>query len=637
MRSIMIPVIEKEINEGRQFARLRQIYDAQVLAVWFKNALGGSVLTRVYADQKKVAGLDVNPPAVNKETYQQYLEAFRTGAFNYIKEEQDPATGEFVPRKYFAGGALSVGPEHVTTTRQLGTLASGPHQRVDVDLDRAASKLPSVVHANNVRLIKKRLKWDESGKINVPVNGQTLAEFQLLITHFKWGDEVDPQTAEFFIQCLGQFNNVPTDLRRQILNIIVRAQDDLVKTFIQDMLVQHDQEEGTFISDMFKALAGASFAFSEAYRKELGVVLLAWMSDVDRIYSELYYIAIWLLNQLDIDYELTSQLKEKIGRGILQKMEGEGPMPDLGDVPSEYLGSPDPEEFLPAVIKEHRDALISQIIKDRWAGDKVLQDQTAYLSGFQLSSYCSWSMIDIYKRLVSLFPDTTGQEFFMRDIGPSLGLAYRRVGLHWFLIFRSGGQDYLIDTTLRQFFVDIKRVKHINPELARNFLMTEDPKQISFTHDLLVKGYARVDDDLIDFYVKAFRPMAALGGMVERFTLEDVKNSENNARYYSDEGFLRQMPAGLSEGRRKNLAEYELDYAAKSDVSSRSLSVKKEVGGIDLDERNLTLDVQRGSTSFTTQVQEISFALENAPGFTPVIRSVSLLNDLPAYLTHSSQ
>ena len=36
--------------------------------------------------------------------YHRYLQAFKKGVYNYIKEEQDPLTQEMVPRKYFSGG-----------------------------------------------------------------------------------------------------------------------------------------------------------------------------------------------------------------------------------------------------------------------------------------------------------------------------------------------------------------------------------------------------------------------------------------------------------------------------------------------------------------------------------------------------
>jgi len=104
IREILIPEIEREVNEGENFANLRQIYNSMVLATWYKKNLKDSLLGKVYMDQNKVKGVDHNQEGVNKEIYHQYLEAFEKGVYNYIREDYDPAQQEIIPRKYFSGG-----------------------------------------------------------------------------------------------------------------------------------------------------------------------------------------------------------------------------------------------------------------------------------------------------------------------------------------------------------------------------------------------------------------------------------------------------------------------------------------------------------------------------------------------------
>ncbi|MBF0123208.1 MAG: class I SAM-dependent methyltransferase [Candidatus Omnitrophica bacterium] len=104
LREIVIPVLEKEVNEGENFAILRQIYHAMVLATWFKRNLKESLLGRLYMDQNKVKGIDLAEKGAKEEIWRQYVEAFKKGAFNYIKEEADQITGDVIPRKYFSGG-----------------------------------------------------------------------------------------------------------------------------------------------------------------------------------------------------------------------------------------------------------------------------------------------------------------------------------------------------------------------------------------------------------------------------------------------------------------------------------------------------------------------------------------------------
>jgi HEAT repeat protein len=104
IREIIIPELEKEVNQGKNFANLRQIYSSMILAFWYKDSLKESLLNRVYANQSKIKGVDVEDKEIKQKIYSQYLEAFEKGVYNYIKEDIDPATQEMIPRKYFSGG-----------------------------------------------------------------------------------------------------------------------------------------------------------------------------------------------------------------------------------------------------------------------------------------------------------------------------------------------------------------------------------------------------------------------------------------------------------------------------------------------------------------------------------------------------
>ena len=44
IREIILPELEKEVNEGKNFAQLRQIYNTIILSYWFKNNLKNSIL-----------------------------------------------------------------------------------------------------------------------------------------------------------------------------------------------------------------------------------------------------------------------------------------------------------------------------------------------------------------------------------------------------------------------------------------------------------------------------------------------------------------------------------------------------------------------------------------------------------------
>jgi len=115
VREIVIPQLTIEINENKNFAHLRQVYNSLILATWYKKKIKDSILEQVYADKNKVAGVNIDDPKEKERIYQKYLRAFKKGVFNYIKEDVDPTTQETIPRKYFSGGML-ITPKITTAT-----------------------------------------------------------------------------------------------------------------------------------------------------------------------------------------------------------------------------------------------------------------------------------------------------------------------------------------------------------------------------------------------------------------------------------------------------------------------------------------------------------------------------------------
>ena len=115
IRELVIPELTKEVNEGQNFSQLRQVYNSLILATWYKKKIKDSILAQVYNDQNKIQGLVIPAKAGihNKNDveaiYQQYLQAFKKGAYNYIKEDIDLVTSQPIPRKYFAGGESFTG------------------------------------------------------------------------------------------------------------------------------------------------------------------------------------------------------------------------------------------------------------------------------------------------------------------------------------------------------------------------------------------------------------------------------------------------------------------------------------------------------------------------------------------------
>ncbi|MDE2028630.1 MAG: hypothetical protein KGJ11_08820, partial [Candidatus Omnitrophica bacterium] len=115
LRHIVIPELDKEVNEGKNFMRLRQVYNSLILAQWYKQKIRDSILEKIYEDKNKTDGIRYGVSVVPRGAgthfqndieglYQAYLKAFKKGVYNYIKEEVDPSSREVIPRKYFSGG-----------------------------------------------------------------------------------------------------------------------------------------------------------------------------------------------------------------------------------------------------------------------------------------------------------------------------------------------------------------------------------------------------------------------------------------------------------------------------------------------------------------------------------------------------
>ncbi len=132
VKELILPEIEKEVNEGKNFANLRQIYNAQILAYWYKTALKTSLLGQVYVNKKKVKGIDIKDKEIKQKIYQQYLDAFKKGVYNYIKEDTDQVTQKAIPRKYFSGGYKTDLTKEYATHQPSLEFHKGTTERADI-------------------------------------------------------------------------------------------------------------------------------------------------------------------------------------------------------------------------------------------------------------------------------------------------------------------------------------------------------------------------------------------------------------------------------------------------------------------------------------------------------------------------
>ena len=152
-KKYILPAIEQEVNQGKHFSQFRQIYSALIMAAWFKNKLKNTILNESYLNKSKIKGADTPDKAIREKIYNEYIKAFKAGAYNVIKREfagtgtGSPVKGSvYVPgqritkRAYFSGGAVVTDiDERVTDGTHFADTAT-----VNADLPRSGEIVEQV-------------------------------------------------------------------------------------------------------------------------------------------------------------------------------------------------------------------------------------------------------------------------------------------------------------------------------------------------------------------------------------------------------------------------------------------------------------------------------------------------------------
>ncbi len=131
---IFLPIIEKEINEGKEFSEIRQIYSCIIIAAWLKRNLDSIPKLRPFIDTRNprqlihqikgiksysfsqdvgdipgnqaadsrvpVKGYDI---LENQVYFDKYMDIFTKGVFHFERYDYDHFSRKKIPRVYFAG------------------------------------------------------------------------------------------------------------------------------------------------------------------------------------------------------------------------------------------------------------------------------------------------------------------------------------------------------------------------------------------------------------------------------------------------------------------------------------------------------------------------------------------------------
>jgi glycosyltransferase involved in cell wall biosynthesis len=203
IRQVILPEIEREVNSGKNFAKLRQIYNSLILAVWFKKKIKDAILSRTYVNQNKTAGVTIDDPKENEKIYDHYLLSLKKGAYNYIKEEKDPLTGRLIQRKYFSGGVnyTDLAQTSLVVINQLDAAQISENNLVNASVDlRVAGPLLKTVLSKPplISVIIPAYNMGKSIKKAIEsVLNQTVENFEIIVV-----DDASTDDTEAIVKAL---------------------------------------------------------------------------------------------------------------------------------------------------------------------------------------------------------------------------------------------------------------------------------------------------------------------------------------------------------------------------------------------------------------------------------------------------
>lgn len=133
----LINNIKTDINTGKNFAQVRQIYNSLILALWFKQKVADSFYKH-YLNSNKTNGIELDDKKVKEKIWKLYCQSFKKGVYNLIKSDGKKK------RSYFSGGfdgsraARTMARANVSAS-SLNHYARGPLVETNIVLSAASA------------------------------------------------------------------------------------------------------------------------------------------------------------------------------------------------------------------------------------------------------------------------------------------------------------------------------------------------------------------------------------------------------------------------------------------------------------------------------------------------------------------
>jgi hypothetical protein len=107
-RLMILPEIERKLNEDPIYAPMRQVYSAIILARWYKDHFRGTKQPAAdLIDSDSVAGRELADGWTPQGVYEQYMRSYQQGEYNFTERVQESLGNGVVriqTRHYFRGG-----------------------------------------------------------------------------------------------------------------------------------------------------------------------------------------------------------------------------------------------------------------------------------------------------------------------------------------------------------------------------------------------------------------------------------------------------------------------------------------------------------------------------------------------------
>jgi len=241
VREVILPAIEKEVNEGRNFANLRQMFNAMILATWYKQNFKQSLLGKVYANKNKIEGIDLEDKNVKEKIYDQYLEAFEKGVYDYIREDYDELTRKTVPRKYFSGGIVNTSRVGQTSEKPDKADLKPGLKRIEVKpqpvfRQQVPTKTAQDDHSMLTKSVSDEIKFSALEQAGLDVDNARKVPWREVVADLKHQSHgPDERLKDFYGTVQNQTNywNNMVDIREAFLRLVQDARENKISEWQQ--------------------------------------------------------------------------------------------------------------------------------------------------------------------------------------------------------------------------------------------------------------------------------------------------------------------------------------------------------------------------------------------------------------------